>query len=145
MFAVVRKSMLAPLAAVTLAATAIMIPVGQVAAADETQPANGAVFNSNANWTPATASRVFAVDNLCTGGAPPGGWIDVQFAAFSIPAGATIDGIEVRFNYLSQSGSNTAQLKKNGSFVGTTRTVPSVSGSSACSNTSWCSSRLRNR
>ncbi len=127
--------------ATVLAMVALLLVVvaPPAAAASETQPANGATFNSAADWTPADPSRLFAADNFCTGSPINNSWVEVQFAAFSIPAGDTIDGIEVRVNHRS-SVTHTAQLKKSGGFVGLTRTIPDFFvGPSACSSTGWVS------
>ena len=98
--------------------------------------------NNNADWTPfpPSANPLGPADNNCTGASTPtGSWAEFTFPAYSIPGGDVLQGIEVRVNYRS-SATNTAQLTKSGSLVGSTRTVPmAFVGPSGCSSTFWVS------
>lgn len=121
---------------------ALMLVPEQALAASSSAYASGWTVNNDADWTPfpPNSNPLGAPDDFCTGtSTPAGSWAEFTFPAFSIPAYHTVTGIEVRFKYLSASGTNTARLGNNGSLVGNTRTVPSKSGSSSCNNTDWVS------
>lgn len=111
-------------------------------AATQSQFASSWAVNNNADWTPfpPNTNPLGPPNDFCTGtSTPTGDWADFSFPAFSIPGGEIVNGVEVRFKYLSQSGSNTAQLKSGGSLVGATRTVPQAVGTSSCDNTFFVS------
>ncbi|HEX6200023.1 MAG TPA: PKD domain-containing protein [Thermoanaerobaculia bacterium] len=112
------------------------------AAATQAQFASSWAVNNNADWTPfpPNPNPLGPPNDFCTGtSTPTGDWADFSFPAFSIPGGETVNGVEVRFKYLSQSGSNTAQLKSGGSLVGATRTVPQAVGTASCDHTFFVS------
>ena len=103
------------------------------------QYASGWVVKNNADWTPfpPNSNPLGAPDDHCTGGSIPGSWAEFAFPAFSLPAGATVTGIEVRMKYLSQSGSNTLRLIKSGSLVGSNQTQAMMPGTANCASTTW--------
>jgi hypothetical protein len=120
----------------------IALSAGPAPAATQAQFASGWAVNNNADWTPfpPNPNPLGPPNDFCTGtSTPTGDWADFNFPAFSIPGGEIVNGVEVRFRYLSQSGSNTAQLKSGGSLVGATRTVPQALGTASCDNSIWVS------
>jgi hypothetical protein len=120
----------------------ILLSAGPAPAATQAQFASSWAVNNNADWTPfpPNPNPLGPPNDLCTGSSTPtGDWADFSFPAFTIPGGEIVNGIELRVRYLSQSGSNTAQLKSGGSLVGATRTVPQAVGTSSCDHSIWVS------
>ena len=104
--------------------------------------ASGWSVNNNADWTPfpPATNPLGAPDVLCVDvSTPTGSWAEFTFGGFGIPAGDTVNGIEVRVNYVSISSGNTVQLTDGGSLVGSSKSVAQVTGQAFCSTATWVS------
>ena len=103
------------------------------------QWASGWTVKNNADWTPfpPSANPLGAPNDTCTGGTINNSWAHFTFGAMNLPSGASIAGIEVCMKYLSPSGSNTVQLTRSGTLIGSSKTIASVSGPSNCAGSSF--------
>ena len=114
---------------------------GQSETGSEAQFGSGWSVRHNADWTPhpPSASPLGPPNSSCTGGAVVGSWAHFTFPPFSVPSGAAVTGILVRFKYLSQSGGNRVQLSNSGTLVGNAQPLASVTGASRCPSTTFTS------
>jgi hypothetical protein len=107
----------------------------------ESHSASSTSVNNNADWFPSPPTTTHGPeDNICAGSAAwTVSWIQFGFPAFNIPAGHEVTGIEISVKYRS-TNATPAQLTRNGTLVGTVKSVPAVTSSqSNCAHTDWAS------
>lgn len=119
-----------------IAALGFLIP-GAALAADQSQFASGWSVTNNADWTPfpPSANPLGAPDSDCVDSSAGAGIADFTFPAFSLPAGATVTGIEVTFRYNAGSDTNPVQLTDGGTPTGSSKSLAN-NAPGTCNDTS---------
>ncbi|HSR69874.1 MAG TPA: immunoglobulin-like domain-containing protein [Acidobacteriota bacterium] len=100
----------------------------------------GQTVNNSPEWF-MPENTLMAPDDTCglTFDQPGGSWIQWVFSAFTIPAGETVTGVEVRVKYTS-SQDREVQLRVGGSLAGSAMTLPMFfSGGVGCAATGFSS------
>ncbi len=95
--------------------------------------------NPGVDWNPPfpNSAPLGPPDDSCVGTPITDAWINFSFPPFALPAGDTVDGIEVRIK-IRTVNDDQVQLTNSGALVGNTKVVPSVFlGQANCSSTSF--------